>query len=393
MAADSLRPQDGEHAKRPANRPGSGAPVTTLAFFDDYAHERGHHPDLIVGLGIAAEAPIYCPGSFLEGRSDAAHLRHRAMTGASDDPSVVQANLQSAYDDAASLGRAAFVNLFLDENWDSFPIRRGGPRVVHSLHRPGELTGTLGGVNATKPGDPVAGLRSLAGPDLVVVHTATGKRQALQWLPPRNVLWIGWPATREVDLRRRLAAARDHAGAGPGSAEPYVLLIGEALEYKGIHCLLEALNPGPPLRIAGNLAVGGADWLAREYPKARVAWEPSWITRSRLDELVAGAAVIAFPYLAGFDAHGGVSGALVHALTAGKPVVISKALASQAPEAPSCRVVSCGDAQELRQAIDWALANSIDLHQAARDLEAYLISQHTYERHVQRLVERLSEGV
>jgi glycosyltransferase involved in cell wall biosynthesis len=195
-----------------------------------------------------------------------------------------------------------------------------------------------------------------------------------------------------VDLRQRLSGAHDYAEAGAGSAEPYVLLIGEALEYKGIHCLLEALNPGPLLRIAGNLAVGGADWLIREYPKARVTWEPSWIARSRLDELVAGAAVIAFPYLAGFDSHGGVSGALVHALTAGKPVVISTALASQAPQAPSCRVVNCGDARELRQAIDWAMANSACLHQAARDLEAYLIREHTYEQHVHRMAERLSEG-
>jgi len=367
--------------------------VTTLAFFDDYPHERGHHPDLIVGLGIAAEAPIYCPDSFLEGRTDARHLPHRTMVGALCDSLEGRANLQSSYDDAASRGCDAFVNLFLDENWDSFPIRQDGLRVAHSLHRPGELTGTLGGVNATKPGDALAVLRSLAGPDLVVVHTAIGEQQALQWLPKRNVVRIGWPAARELDIRRRFAAAPNRPGVGPGTAEPYVLLIGEALEYKGIHCLLEALDPGPPLRIAGNLAVGGADWLAYEYPKARVTWEPSWVTRSRLDELVAGAAVIAFPYLAGFDVHGGVSGALVHALTFGKPIVVSEALASQAPKGPSCRVVACGDAQELRRAIDWALAESIDLHHAAADLEAYLVSEHTYERHVQRLVELLSEGV
>ena len=225
--------------------------MTALAFFDDYAHERGHHPDLIVGLGIAARAPMYCPASFLEGRPDAARLRHRTVVGASNDPSLVHANLQSAHDDAAALGCDAFVNLFLDENWDSFPIRRGRLRMVHLLHRPGELTGALGGVNATKPGDPLAVLRSLAGPDLVVVHTALGERQALQWLPSRNVLRVGWPATREADLRRRLAGAPDHPGVGADSPEPYVLLIGEALEYKGIHCLLEALSPGPLLRIAG----------------------------------------------------------------------------------------------------------------------------------------------
>ena len=356
------------------------------AFFDDYPSERGHHPDLIVGLGIAARAPLYCPDTFLDGRSDADHLPHRPVIGDPNDPARTTANLQLAYDDATDRGCDAFVNLFFDENWDSFPLRRGGLRMVHSLHRPGELKGTLGGMNAVKAGDAVAVLHDLARTDLVVVHTAVGEWQARASVACRKVMHIGWPAAHAHDIRQRFAsfpAAHEH--------EPYVLLIGEALEYKGIHCLLEALSPGPPLRIAGHLAVGSVEWLAREYLKARVTWEPSWVTRHRLDELIAGATVVAFPYLSGFDEHGGVSGALVHALTFAKPIVLSEALASQAPASPSCQVVPVGDSGALRFAIDRAMTKVDEMCAAARDLEPFLLGQHTYEQHVERLRERLTE--
>jgi hypothetical protein len=359
-----------------------------LAFFDDYPGERGHHPDLIVGLGIAAHAPLYCPDPFLDGRSDAVHLPHRTVVGDRDNPARTKANLEDAHDDAGNRGCDTFVNLFLDENWDSFPIRRGGLRLVHSLHRPGEFTGILGGVNAFKPGDAVAVLRSLARTDLVIVHTAVGEQQIGAWLPADNILRLGWPAAHTQDIRQRFASS----SADVGKHEPYVLLIGEALGYKGIHCLLEALNPGPPLRIAGNLAVGDGEWLACKYPKARVTWEPSWVTRPRLDDLVAGATVVIFPYLPAFDAHGGVSGALVHALTFAKPIVVSEALASQAPASPSCLVVPVGDAGALRSAIDQAMAGADEMCAAAQDLESFILREHTYERHAERLVERLTEA-
>ncbi len=358
-----------------------------FALFDDYPGERGHHPDLIVGLGLAARAPLYCPDSFLDGRSEAAGMTHRAVTGDPDDPVRTTANLQAAYDDAEDRGCDAFVNLFLDENWDSFPLRRSSLPTVHSLHRPGELTGTLGGVNAVKPGDAVAVLRDLARSDLVVVHTAVGERQTRAWLSAGNVIRLGWPAAHAFDIRERFASSFP----APADEEPYVLLIGEALDYKGIHCLLEALNPGPPLRIAGLLAVGDVQWLAREYPKARVTWEPSWVTRSRLDELIAGAAMVAFPYLSGFDEHGGVSAALVHALTFAKPIVLSEALRSQAPASLSCQVVPVGDARALRLAIDQAMARADEMGAAARALESFLLWEHTYEQHIQRLADRLKE--
>ncbi|WP_433652909.1 glycosyltransferase [Micromonospora zamorensis] len=356
------------------------------AFFDDYPLERGHHPDLAVGLALAASAPLYCPPSFLDGRPEARSLRH-TPTIASPDQHLEETrrNLDRSIEDAASLSSDTFVNLFFDENWDSFPVSRRGLRHVQALHRPGELTGTLGGINAIKRADPLAVVNALARTDLFVVHTPVGEQQARAWLPADRVLRAGWPTATEAEIRRRIVLGR-HRG-----ENPYVLLVGEALDYKGIDVLVEAVDPGPLLRIAGNLTYPGPDWLAAQHPGARVQWEPGWVARDRMSELVAGASVVVFPYHDGFQKHGGVSGALVNAMTFGKPLVISEALAGQVPQSPACQVVPCGDVHELRRAIDHAMKNTADLHQAAGDLTDYLLRQHTYEGHLDRIAERLDE--
>jgi glycosyltransferase involved in cell wall biosynthesis len=361
-----------------------------LAFFDDYGEVPGHHPDHIIGLGQAAKAPIYCPESFLHGRPRTTGLIHHPMAGAVDrSPGPARANLQKAYADAAGLGAEVLVNLFLDENWDAFPIERRGLRLAHALHRPGALPGTMGGINAVKRGDAVGVLRTLAETDLIVVHTAAGFRQASQWIPPDRIIHLGWPAATVESIRRRLAAAA-LAGDGAGD-EPYVLLIGRGNRYKGIRVLLEAVGPGHRLRIAGKLEVAAdAAWLASNFPHARVSWEPGFVDSQRLNELIAGARVVVFPYLSGFDAHGGASGALVHAMTFAKPIIVSAELRAQVPEMASCRVVPTGDAVALRAALDRALMSPAEVKQPARELEEYLVENHSYERHVEHLVNRLA---
>jgi glycosyltransferase involved in cell wall biosynthesis len=362
-------------------------PEVKLAFFDDYADERGHHPDYIMGLALAANTPVYCPATFLDGRPERATLVHRPVVGDVErSPVLTRANLQRVYEDAERLGVDVLVNMFLDENRDAFPIERRGVRLAHVLHRPARLSGTIGGVNATKHGDAMHVLKGLAVTDLVIVHTEVGAHQVAQWIPRGRIVHLGWPAATVASIRRRFMAP---AGGG-GNDEPYVLLIGEALEYKGIHVLLEAVNPGHSLRIAGNLAVGDAAWLAREFPRARVTWEPGWVDRERLDELITGAAVVAFPYLRGFDVHGGVSGALVHAMTFAKPIVVSRELLAQVPDPASCLVVPTGDAIALRAALDRAMARPDDFRQTAGELEECLIENHSYERHLERLIDRLA---
>ncbi|HEX8080485.1 MAG TPA: glycosyltransferase [Jatrophihabitans sp.] len=359
-----------------------------LAFFDDYGEVPGHHPDYIVGLGLAAKAPIYCPASFLNGRPSTTGLIHHGMTGDVDrSPGPTRANLQKAYEDAARLGADVLVNLFLDENWDAFPIERQGMRLAHALHRPGALPGTLGGINAVKRGDAVEVLKTLAETDMVVVHTAAGFRQAAQWIPPDRIIRLGWPAAAVESIRHRFAAAASADGVGD---EPYALLIGRGNRYKGIRVLLEAVGSGLPLRIAGKLEVAeDAAWLAGTFPRARVSWEPGWVDNQRLNELIAGAGVIVFPYLSGFDAHGGVSGALVHAMTFAKPIIVSEELRAQVPDLASCQVVPTGDAVALRAALSRALTSPADFGQPTRELEEYLVENHSYERHVEHLANRL----
>ena len=365
-----------------------------LAFFDDYGEVRGHHPDYIIGLGIAANAPIYCPESFLEGRPEMPALVHRPTEGDLDrSPLRAKANLQDAYDDAEKLGVDVLVNLFLDENWDAFPIRRRSVRIAHTLHRPAQLPGTMGGINAVKHGNAVRVLKDLAETDLVVVHTEVGLRQATRWIPEDRIVQLSWPAASVASISSRFAAAAaPAASAGQGAGdEPYVLLLGRANRYKGIDVLLEAVNPGYRLRIAGQLeGAGDAAWIAHEFPHARVSWEPGWVDSQRLNKLVAGAAVVAFPYLAGFDAHGGVSGALVHAMTFAKPIVVSQELRAQVPDLASCLVVPTGDATALRAALDRAMSDPDAFRQTSAELEKHLIDYHSYEGYIKRLVNRLA---
>lgn len=361
-----------------------------LAFFDDYGEVPGHHPDHIVGLGLAASSPIYCPESFLDGRPRTTDLIHYPMAGdVHRSPGPTRANLQKAYVSAERLGADVLVNLFLDENWDAFPIERRRMRVAHVLHRPGALPGTLGGANAVKSGDAVGVLRGLAESDLIVVHTTAGLRQASQWIPADRVIHLGWPAATVEAIRRRFAAAGS-VGDGGGN-EPYVLLTGRGNRYKGIRVLLEAVGSGHRLHIAGKLEVAeDAAWLASNFPHAAVSWEPGWVENQRLNELIAGASVVVFPYLSGFDAHGGASGALVHAMTFAKTIVISEELRAQVPDLASCLVVPTGDAIALRAALDRAMKSPDDFRQPTREFEEYLVKNHSYERHVERLIDRLT---
>lgn len=362
----------------------------TLTFFDDYGEVPGHHPDHILGLSIAAGAPMCCPSSFLEGRAALSRPRHHAMVGTVDrEPGRARANLEHACSHAEAAGAETLVNLFLDENWDAFPIDRRGLRIAHVLHRPGALPGTLGGINATKPGDAVAALRALAKTDPIVVHTTAGLRQASQWIGPDRLFHIGWPAATVDTIHQRFAAAR--ADANSQKDEPYALLIGRGNRYKGIRVLLEAVGLGLPLRVGGKLEVpDDSDWLAQTFPLARVTWEPGWVDSARLDELVAGARVVVFPYLRGFKAHGGASGALVHAMTFAKPIIVSEELRSQVPEMALCEVVPTGDADALRTALERAMADPESVGRPTPELETHLVAHHSYEGHVARLVERLN---
>lgn len=356
-----------------------------FAFFDDYADERGHHPDLILGLGEASGAHIYCPDSFLDGGIPLRIAAHHPMVGApGGSPDVTRANLEACCGDARASGCEVLVNLFIDENWDSFPIPRERLPIVHTLHRPGELTGLLGGTNAAKPFAAVAAIAKLAQTDPLIVHTHTAERQARAMFPAANVVHLGWPAAHRDEIVARFAAAAALNASGDAD-EPYVLLVGEALKYKGIELLLAALSPGPRLKIGGYPTYGGPGWIAASFPQARVSWEPGWVTRDRMAELISGAAVVVFPYLPEFAEHGGASGALVHALTFAKPIVMSEALTAQSPSAEACLVVPANDVETLRKTVLAAVERRNELTAAALDLRDHVLTEHSYESHVSRL--------
>jgi glycosyltransferase involved in cell wall biosynthesis len=360
----------------------------TFAFFDDYPNEDlGHHPELVVGLAQAAAAlqaapvtRIYCPPSFVAGRRIPRGTEHLACEGplpytfdASRD------NLRQACRDAKSHGASVLVNLFLDENYRSFPLPEKSLRLVHVLHRPGPYPR---GWQSSRIN--LAGLLGGSGNDLVVVHTRHGEELAREILPRRNVVRIGWPTTTRAEVARRFSPAR-----GRMDAEPFVLLIGGARDDKGAHCLLRALEGGPLLRIVGEQPPGVEETLRASYPCARVEWETGWVTRARIGKLIEEAAAIVFPYEAKFATHGGASGALAQALSHAKPIILSSVLEDQAPASEACQVVQPGDEKQLRRAIEWVLARSETLHAAALERKEYVLREHTYEGHIDRILDRL----
>jgi glycosyltransferase involved in cell wall biosynthesis len=221
---------------------------------------------------------------------------------------------------------------------------------------------------------------------LFVVHTAAAYDDALRWLTPDRVLQLPWPAASIAEIAERFA------GAVPStSQEPHALLIGDARDAKGIHELLAALSGGGPLlRIVGQQPDGVESALKQRYPATRVNWETGWISRSRLNAAIGAASVVVFPYLKTFGQHGGVSGALAQALTFGKPLVVSSVLADQLPVSHALRIVEPGDVADLRHAVEWAVSSSAELHRAAASTFDEVCENHTYDRHLARIVARIA---
>ncbi|MEV5600814.1 glycosyltransferase family 4 protein [Streptomyces sp. NPDC052299] len=372
--------------------------MTGMAVFDDFNDTvLGHHPDFVVGLANAAAATpaagpvrMYCPPSYLLHHRLDRGVTHMATTGASPGSSAVKLSYSGTVDpkrlaeacrDARDHGATVFLNCYFDENYPAWPISEAGLTYVHALHRPGyfeaDVRRRLGGGRLL---DVVGG----QGPDaLFVVNTPVGERQARRFVAPDRLLRVGWPTATRAEV-----AASFRRGWTPTDEEPYVLSIGSARSDKGIGVLLTALENGPQLRVLGQQYDGVEERLCKDHPNARVGFESGWISRARLAEVIAGAAVIVFPYQQEFAGYGGASGALAQAISAGKPVIVSEVLAEQIPDSPACQVVPAADDRALRRAIDDALRHLPELHEAAAGLRAYAEEHHTYEGYVRHILDR-----
>lgn len=368
--------------------------------FDDFTDTvLGHHPDFIMGLANAAATAtdpsgsvrLYCPPSYLSGHRLHEGVGHESVAGGSASSSGVKlpysrvvdpADLAKACQDAAAHGVTVFLNCYFDENYPACPGPEAGLRYVHSLHRPGYFAADaahhLG--RYQRLADFVGERASDA---LVVVNTRVGERQAAQFVDPRNLLRTGWPTATRVEVAEWFERPQL-----PADHEPYVLSIGSARADKGIQVLLSALAGGPTVRILGQQYDGVEARLRSDHPRTRVEWETGWISRQRLGEAIAGAAVVVFPYQEEFAVYGGASGALAQALSVGKPVIVSEVLADQVPDSPACQIVPTADEEMLRRAVRVALSNLRELHEAAADLRAYVEDNHTYEGHLQRILDR-----
>lgn len=376
--------------------------MTGWALFDDFTDSvLGHHPDFIIGLANAAAATVtdsssavrlYCPESYLAHHAPSVSVVHRNTTGGSPGSGdaklhysrvVDHVNLANATRDAAANGVTVFFNCYFDENYPAWPAPEPGLRYVHSLHRPGYFAADAG---QRADGRLLADfVRERAQSGLFVVNTRAGERQARRFVAPRDLLRTGWPTATRSEV-----AARFERPWAEASTEPYVLSVGSARSDKGIDMLMSALTGGAKLRIVGQQYDGVEAQLTTKYPDTRVDWETGWISRRRLFEAIDEAAVLVFPYQPEFAGYGGASGALAQALTTGKPVIVSEVLADQIPTSDACRVVPSTDERALRLAIEEALRDTRSLHEAALETRAYVEQNHTYEGHLQQILDRCS---
>lgn len=363
--------------------------MVTLALLDDYPEPAlGHHPDLLLGLGEAAQrlaqrdgpTRLFCPPSFVADGTVPDGAVHHPFRRVGTRAALHRERMAAVLGEARSHGVDLLINLFFDENHHSFPAARHGVGVCHVLHRPAELMDSA----QVGRGDPclAAYLDRIAPDDTFIVHTAADHATVLRWLPRERVLRLGWPAASLAELTARFAAAGPAAG-----QEPYVLLVGDLRREKGVHDLLLALSAGGPLlRIVGQQPEGVAPELRRRYPDTRIEMEPGWVSRARLAAAISGAAVVVFPYLEEFGQHGGASAALAQVLTFGKPVVASTVLADQLPASAAHLLVEPGDRPGLRQALEQAVRNSLALHQAALSTLDQVRREHSYDLHLEQIV-------
>jgi glycosyltransferase involved in cell wall biosynthesis len=373
-----------------------------LALFDDFSDSvLGHHPDFIVGLANAAAATaepsdqvrLYCPAAYLTHHRARADVVHRDVTGASPGSGAAKlrysrvvdaANLAKSVQDAAAEEITMFFNCYFDENYPAWPAAEAGLRYVHSLHRPGYFAADAGR-NLGSHRQLADLVRTQAPHALFVVNTRAGERQASRFIPSSRLLRTGWPTATRTEVAARFERRPT------GRVEPYVLSLGSARGDKGIEVLMAALAGGPTLRVVGQQYEGVEARLTSMYPHTRVDWETGWVSRQRMHEVIDDAAVLVFPYQDEFATYGGASGALAQALTAGKPVIVSDVLSDQVPPSPACQIVPASDPEALRRAVDVALRDAHELHEAAAATREYVEANHTYEGHLRRILDRCPE--
>lgn len=352
--------------------------MTGIAFFDEYPGPvLGHHPDLIVGLGRAAAenmpVRLYCPQYYLAATDLPPSVEVVPVAGRRlpVDVDITRDNLLCGSRDARGAGITTMVNLFFDESHAGVPLGDIGIRFVHVVHRPGELPRDRG----TK-----RRLAALAERDAFVVHTVRGREVLAEVVPGASVTYVPWPAATAAAIDARFDRV-------PAVAEaPRVAVVGGARRDKGTWVLLDAMVGGPPVHIIGELAPEDEQELRKRARGSDVAWADRWVDRHAMEEAIAQASVLVFPYLPEFTRHAGASGALVQARTFAKPLVVSDVLAPELVSTAGCLEVPAGDVRALRRVVEQALANQVELHDEARSAREVVRRAHSYDDHVRALL-------
>jgi glycosyltransferase involved in cell wall biosynthesis len=143
--------------------------------------------------------------------------------------------------------------------------------------------------------------------DRYVVHGSELAEELAPWVDPRRITVIPHGVS-----------PRSEPLAPPESAT--VLLFGRLEDYKGVEVLVEAMRRVWEQRPGVRLVVAGEGPAARHVPEdRRISLISRYIAEGEVDDLFAGASLVALPYTQASQ-----SGVGVLAIAAGVPVVVSR---------------------------------------------------------------------
>lgn len=340
-----------------------------------------HAPNALTGLARAADARglhvvvhaphrLDAPGDWVEAAS-ATVLTTRALRR------VHRAAIRAAIEGAPP--GSVVVDLDAGRTVDTRGRRvPSGPGVVHVVHQTNAFDGLGPSTTARAAAGNRCELVRLAGAGgAFVAHTTVTATCLADLVPDAPVAVTGWPVISRDDPWFARAAARPRP-----AGTRRLLFAGSVRVAKGLALLVDAVRDLPE---AEHVDVPGVvpEGIRRKLGPVddRIEWWNRWLPADEYTATLRGADLLVLPYGAAYLRRGTSSSVLAEALAAGRPVVVSSALAGLLPPGYEGAVVAADEtAAGLRDAIRTALATLPALTEAAgtagRD---FARTRHTYE--------------
>jgi glycosyltransferase involved in cell wall biosynthesis len=181
----------------------------------------------------------------------------------------------------------------------------------------------------------------------------------------------------------------DPASMNDSRHEDLILAVGRVVPEKGFHHLIRAfhkIDQKARLMIAGDGPfLGDLKALTANMGESERVFFPGWLTQERLTELYGKCSMVVLPSIAP-ETFGMVG---IEAMAFGKPVVAFDigGISEWLIDRTTGFLVPPGDEEELREKIDWLLANPQMAEEMGNNGRAYFEKRFLPEHHMNRLLE------